>query len=294
MGKIYTIDSEKKLILYTSGSYLFIRTASGNEITKSTLLCNDYAQNLSSVIYHGTIYYSYQNQNGDFLLRSILDPIILYQLSSEELPDFFLPTIFTFNDHLHLLYFIRNPLDETYILKIVLPFEKKEINTCHPPFSSLPYLHLLPHKDRLLISCHSQDTTSLFCVSPDLEFTPVKLYTEAEEKQLLSDYQNLKSETLLQINQIQEEHSLQAQQIKNTAELTIKQLKDTQKQQLLSLAQENMQQLNSLQSELENKLLEKEKIISSITEQYETLMQTALKYKDEASKWYNKFCSRKP
>ena len=87
---------------------------------------------------------------------------------------------------------------------------------------------------------------------------------------------------------------LQAQQIKNTAELTIKQLKDTQKQQLLSLAQENMQQLNSLQSELENKLLEKDKIISSITEQYETLMQTALKYKDEASKWYNKFCSRKP
>ena len=157
MEIIYTGKSGQKLFLYNSDNFIYLRSATGAEISRAILLCNDYADGLSSVIYNDSIHFVYQNLHGNLILRSIMDSNILYQLSSQESPDYKNPKLITYSNHLLLLYFITNPLDNTYQMRLCFPLEKKDIPVAIPAFTILPIIHSFLCNNGLFLFCKSDE-----------------------------------------------------------------------------------------------------------------------------------------
>ena len=82
MGNVYALDSEKNLILYSTGNHICLRTSIGENLTRPVLLCSDFADSLSDIVYNNTVYYTYRNTSQDIIIRSITDLHDLYKISS--------------------------------------------------------------------------------------------------------------------------------------------------------------------------------------------------------------------
>jgi len=246
MEVIYTGKSGQKLFLYNSDSFIYLRSATGAEISRAILLCNDYADGLSSVIYNDSIHFVYQNLHGNLILRSIMDSNILYQLSSQESPDYKNPRLINYSNHLLLLYFINNPLDNTYQMRMCFPLEKKEISAAIPAFATLPIVHSFFCNDGLFLFCKSDE----------------EYYYEIDEHNILNPVHIINHSVLAEFD-----------------------AKETQYHMLYQKEQEQNQILK-------RKIAEQDTIIESIKQQYDELMNTALQYREEAAKWYNKYYSK--
>lgn len=258
MGNVYAVDADKNLILYSTGNYICLRTSVGENLTRPIVLCNDYASDLSDLVYNSTIYYVYQNTNRDIILRSVIEQNNLYVISSRSTPDCFYPQIAAIRKTLILFYFVKNPVNNSYCLKSLLPFQleqkfslpgtlfSSEASPSSPGeavFSSLPALHILPVDGALLVH--------LSCGREEYIFT---------------------------INE-----SLQCDKLNKTQEmLSFAQTERSKSEELFSEAQK---QISKLQSDLSAR----DQLIQSIRRQYEELMSTAIKYREEAVKWHNKF-----
>lgn len=249
METIYTGSSGQKLFLYNSENFIYLRTSSGMDISRPILLCSDYSSGLSSVIFHDSIHFLYQNLHGDLIIRNILDSNILYRLSADKSPDYAAPLLLTFRDRLLLFYFVKNPLDETYLLKLTFPLEMAETDFISPVFPTLPKVQYLHLSDLLIFSCKLPSEYYIYQLNENFECSGVQFVAETALEALKDDLRN-----------------------KFTTELTD--------------YQEAVTVLNK-------KIEEKENLIASIQSQYNELMNTALRYKEEAAKWYHKFYSRK-
>lgn len=249
METIYTGTLGQKLFLYSSENSIYLRTSSGMDISRPVLLCSDYSTGLSSVIFHDSIHFLYQNLQGDLIIRNILDSNILYRLSADKSPDYAAPLLLTFRDRLLLFYFVKNPLDETYLLKIIFPLEMTEITFASPAFPSLPKVQYLQLNDLLVFSCRLTSEYYIYQMNKNFECLEMQFISETALKSLKDDFENKYAKELVDYQE----------------KLTV----------------------------LNKKIEEKEKLIDSIRSQYEELMNTALRYKEEAAKWYHKFYSKK-
>lgn len=249
METIYTGNSGQKLFLYSSENFIYLRTSTGMDISRPILLCSDYTGGLSSVIFHDSIHFLYQNLHGDLIIRNILDSNILYRMSADKSPDYAAPLLLTFKDKLLLLYFVKNPLDETYLLKIIFPFEMTKPEFSSPPFPALPQLQCLNLNDTLIISCRLPEECCIYQLNQDFNCTDVQFLTSESLKSLQNDYKN----------------------------------------QYLQEYSNYRESLDILKKTIE----EKDILIDKISLQYDELMNTALRYKEEAAKWYHKFCTKK-
>lgn len=258
MGNVYAVDAEQNLILYSTGNYICLRTSVKENLTRPIVLCNDYASNLSDLVYNNTIYYVYQNTNQDIILRSVIEQNDLYKISNRNTPDCFYPQIAAIQKTLILFYFVKNPVNNSYCLKSLLPLQPEQklslpgtlFSSKETPdvpsevvFRSLPALHLLPVGEALLVHL-SYDT----------------------------------EEFIFSINE-----SLQCDKLSKNLEMP------SPAQAELDKNKELLAEMQKQISELQSDLLGRDQLIQSIRRQYEELMDTAIKYRDEAVKWHNKF-----
>lgn len=70
MANVYTAGSDRRLIIYSISRYIFLRTAYIDGIERPIMLVSDFLDGLSDVVLGDTIYYAYQNQNGDILVKN--------------------------------------------------------------------------------------------------------------------------------------------------------------------------------------------------------------------------------
>lgn len=219
MGTIFSISPDKSLLLYSVNSSVCLRTATGMEITRPLILCNDFASSLSCVVYHDIPYYTYLNTEGELLLRNVFDNSVLFRLSSNHTLPYHSPLLCVCEEELVLLFFMENPMSGKYLLKYALPLKPDEPSMEISTFSTLPRLQCLSQDSSALLLCSSPQKEELFIKSRDL-FEPVYLKKKQE-------------------------------------------LEESQKQ------------------------------IESAQKQYEELMNTAYRYREEAEKWYTRYYSRK-
>lgn len=219
MGTIFSISPDKNLLLYSVNSSVCLRTATGMEITRPLILCNDFTSSLSCVVYHDIPYYTYLNTEGELLLRNVFDNSILFQLSSNHMLTYHSPLLCVCEEELFLLFFMENPMSGKHILKYTLPLKPGQPSMEISTFSTLPRLQCLSQDSFLLLLCSTPQKEELFIKSGDL-FEPVYLKKKQE-------------------------------------------------------------------------LEEGQKLIESVQKQYEELMNTAYRYREEAEKWYTRYYSGK-
>lgn len=251
MGTIFSISSDKNLLLYSSGSSICLRTSSGLEITRPLILCNDFSSSLSSAVYHDIIYFVYQNTEGDLIFRNVLDNTILFRLYAKDALHYFSPLLILQEEKLMLLFLVENPLSGEYILKYTFPLDTP--NTTHniDTFPTLPQIQWICPGASLLLVCNDYEK-NYFYLKKEGIFQPIIL--------------------------------------KTTKELEIE---NHQKENKIEKIEQELAAISTMLTQKEQELFEKIKTIESAKQQYDNLMNTAYRYKEEAEKWYTKYYSRK-
>lgn len=274
MANVYSIEKEKNLILYSCGKFIYLRVSVADTMDRPIVLSNDFSHSLSDTIYNGTIYYSYINTNGDIVIKSIIDTNALFMLSSKDSPDCFSPHIAILDKKLLLFYFIKNPLDDTFSLKCIYPFEKGQSVQLPLSYKSLPIIKLISTNSSIvLIITDTNDDNAVAGTSP----TTITASDSASNPEIITicsdnNWRRLKDEI----------------SFKQSFEEAIASEKNALSTKMTALEYERnslVQQNNSLIAEIKKR----DQLIESIKSQYNELMQTAIKYRDEANKWHGKF-----
>lgn len=259
MSSIYSLDFQKNLFLYTAENFIFLRNATGEALERAIVLGNDYASDMTDVILDNTLYFAYKNLKKDIVIRSITDLNTLYKLSSQEAPDCLKPSLTILNNQLILFYLVKNPLDNSYCMKSICPFEQERTVLLHKNFSVVPMLHFCPLTNGLLVVMEEAEREEIVYIHND--YTVMQLSSFEEE---LSN----------RIEHMQAEHMAKMQTVENNYT-----------SQLAKTEAGFSAQITALKSEL----YKKNKMIESAKIQYNELMDTATKYRDEALKWREKF-----
>ncbi len=259
MSSIYSLDAQKNLFLYTTDSLICLRNASGEALERAIILCNDYASDMTDTILDKTLYYAYQNQKQDLIVRSITDLNILYKLSSQDTPDCSKPYLTVLNNQLILFYLVKNPLDDSYCIKSICPFATENSVLLPQSFLTQPTLHCIPLKTGLLLVAETAQQQCILLVHNNGTVESLCSF----ENQLNARIEELQKEHASKLSAMENEYAAHLAQVE--AGLT--------------------SQLSSLKSEL----YKRNKMIESAKLQYNELMDTATKYRDEAIKWRSKF-----
>lgn len=210
METIYTGTLGQKLFLYTNNNCIYLRSAIGEDVSRPILLGTDFKDSLSSIVFHDSIHFSYINSQGDVLVRNILDSKIIFRLSCESSPDYISPHLHIFQDNLLLFYFIRNPLNESFLLHAVFPCGGPFFDWTPIPFLTLPQLNCITSASRLFLICTENRELSAFRIHKDLSHEPVQFMTASDIRR--------QNETLLQPkDKLIESMKSQYEELRNTA-----------------------------------------------------------------------------
>lgn len=276
MGNVYAVDTQQNLIIYSAGNNICLRSSVGENLSRPIVLCNDFSSDLSDIVYNNTIYYVYQNTNQDIILRSVIEQDDLYKISSHSTPDCFHPQIAAIQKTLILFYFVKNPVDNRYRLKSLLPFQPEQkfllpetlfasktssSASGEAVFNALPVLRILSAGTSLLVHLSLDTENFIFSINESLQCDRlIPEYAAPIEELAQYKEENRQKQDMLS--------SLQAELDKNK-----------------NLLAETQIQIAELQSSLNGR----DQLIQSIRRQYEELMDTAMKYREEAAKWHQKF-----
>lgn len=267
MGNVYSLDADKNLILYSAGASICLRTSIGSSLTRAVVLCSDYLDNLFDIVYNNTIYYVYRNTSQDIVVKSVTDLRDVYRIKSLDTPDCFLPRIADLAGQLMLFYIIKNPLDESYCLKGIFPFDdEKPLPLPDERFSDMPSFRITALQHSIIIYLSDSKKEIIFRLNENLICET--LTSEAEIK---SRYEEL-------LNQSRTDIDTQKTELEKNKEAL------SQMQAELAAARE---QASQYASELDMR----DKLIESIKNQYNELMDTATQYRAEAIKWHDKYYS---
>lgn len=318
MGNVYSLDTERNLILYRAGTSLYIRSTSGENMTQPVTLCNDYRDSLTDTAYNGTVYYAYRSTKQDLVVRSITDLQKIYLISSREIPDCHDPRLVTFREELVLFYTTKSPLNNAYYLKAVFPL-KPEIRIRLPEtaFPGALNLGILVMADRLIVSVVAQKKELLFLLNHDFEPVICPQDSPALKAQLdeatakLHDMQQKLNDSSAKLHDTQQKlddssaklHDIQ-QKLNTTSDalLNTKQKFSTASEELAQtknsladaqlLSKELKTQNAKLEAELHAQAQSHNETIESIRAQYNELMETATRYREEAVRWHEIACKK--
>ena len=254
MEHIYSTEHNRKLLLYHLNSQIHLRSMNNELIGRPTILCSDFVRDLTATIYNGTIYYAYINTGHNLLVKSITEPNTLFKLENTESLEYFQPQILVFNKQLLLFYTIQNPVDNSYSVKCVFPFQNDISFTIPDSFPLLPKLIVIPADDYVFINIYNDFYHKI--LQMDTEYQCHTLGSRQDFTEERSEDFKQKIEQLEQ--QIEEQNSM-------------------------------IDNLESQLEEKENALRNQSAMIESATKQYNELMDVASQYRDEAVKWRSKF-----
>ena len=322
MEQLYTLTPNKKILLTASSSGLYAHHYQNDRFLRSSLLCSNYEQGLSGVLYNDALYYTYINKEHSLLLRCIGESSLQFRLDGTETISYHSPRLAVFGGFLLLLYLERT--DGTYQLRMRTPFAGLPpiaFPSVHPAsFPGFPDLGVLSSEKYLYLLLSAGDSSFLFRYTTS--FVPEILCSEEELFSRLRPIRDAeKAEFMTQLHQA-EQQAAEQQALLTEKEATLQMLrtrfsekeanlhmqtmllaeKDTELSDTKSRLQQSEEHLHHVQNRLTECDTARREALQNLTHtsgllerakvQYEELMQIALQYKEEAAKWYAKFTDR--
>ena len=270
MGNVYSIDAERNLILYHSGKNIYLRSSTGEALTRAVSLASDYAESLSDTIYQGTIFYAYQNTEQDIIIKNITDTNPYYKINSQDTPDCLQPQLTVFQNMLMLFYLVKNPVNEHYLLKCIFPDNTDKRLPFSEEFTDISVINLVPTTKNLYLHLHTKENNFTLQIDESLSYCQLMPHTTLTTQEA-SQYEN-------RITQLTADHTKELQHQQHQCE-----------EKLASLTLQLKKELSKETEQLRSEIAKRNAIIDSAKRQYDELMNTAIKYRDEAIKWRNKF-----
>ena len=254
MEHIYTTEQNQKLLLYYVNNQIHLRTMNRENISRPNVLCSDYARDLTSTICNGTIYYAYVSTEHSLLVKSITENGSLFRLAHTDSLEYFQPQILVFNKQLLLFYVMQNPVDHSYSVKCVFPFQQEVHVTIPDSFPILPKVAVFPADDYVFINIYNDFFHKILKMDAQYQCSVLGNREDFEEER----------------NEMhaQEMDALNGTMDKLKEDLHIKETQLIERDKLLR---------------------SQNAMIESAKKQYNELMDVASQYREEAIKWRSKF-----
>ncbi len=206
MGNIYPIDAERQMIIYESNNHICLRTVNSLTIGRPAILCSDYLSNLSTTILNNMLYYSYINLENDIVIKNVIDTSILYTLECKDSLTVHTPFISEYNNRLILTYAVKNPLNSSYSVKIIYPFENEAVTEINYTYDEAPNIYHFVLYQSLILVTSTSTTNNIVNVNTDGSFK--ELFDEEIISKKISSYydEEIKNKDII-ISNIKEQYS---------------------------------------------------------------------------------------
>lgn len=124
MSNYYEIEKGRGLFLYTDRGEIQVRQKEGERIFAPVILAKDYERELHDIAYNGSIYFAYINSSGSLVVRSVLGYAFAYEKKTIKGVRYEKPCLMSFYGRL-LLFFSEQSENAEGESKVygILPFE---------------------------------------------------------------------------------------------------------------------------------------------------------------------------
>ena len=165
MGNIYTVDSERKIFIYDSLYNICLRTVNYSSLGRPVILCNDFKEALSTTLLNDIIYYSYKNIENDIVIKNVISTTTLFIVEGKDSLEIIEPFILTFNNKSLLTYIIKNPINSSYSIKSVYPFENNESIEFPMSYNIIPVISYLLTDNSIFFIIKEASEEKIFKIS---------------------------------------------------------------------------------------------------------------------------------
>ena len=287
MTQLHETIEDRGLILYTSKKQILLRQKNGALFLQPKVVAVDYQRDLADIEYNSTLYYSYINEDGALLIRSLLSEVIPYKLEAGQGQTITKPLLVSRKGKLLLFFLIGETKQPTSLTSTSFSSPGTDVSQSASSQADLlpasDYVSvkteytlycLLPYEDAKLLGKWQLDSTSPTYQVVAVDIDLYVFIAQNGSPQFFHMNPELQVEPLHLCPPLPDPSALEERD--KTIEM--------QQSQILSL----QAQMKDLQAQLEKKQKEcsyyQTQLDSAIT-QYNELMEVAQKYKDEVMKY---------
>lgn len=290
MGQIFEVEGGWKLVMYSYGKRIFSKAFQNGIPEKNRVLTDDYVGELSVVQCNDLLYYGYRNRRGDYVIYRLSDKNKVYILQESLAKKYMKIQLISWKQKLLLFAVYQNKNTGEYEIggSFLGQTDSHKMKfadfTLKRTFLQCPQLQFISIKEALLLIVHESVKSNnrlikgnyqiginanVECFCWEKNGDAAKLHSE----DVWREYMAKKWEERIQKVHLQDEE-------KNRM---IQQL-----QQELKKTKRHMEEVQKKCGKLEMDIRQKDEILDSVKQQYEELMQTAIKYRDVAKHWKSK------
>lgn len=281
MSYLYETAGGQGFFIYKNQNEIILRKKEGHQFYLPVVMVRDYKSGLNDTVYNSAIYYTYINENGAIVVRSVLEYVFPFERQAGENVTYDFPRLAAFYGRLILFYMEKYILEgEThYRLHGILPYEsQREIFNVDLRNEETQY-KVVCLNERLLVSVENEKGYVLYEIAKDLQIVAHgKIEGLDKHDDKLSD-RNYEQEACDEENGIRK-NSMEAAGDENTDKESTS--RESDKEQELALLKssilEQQKEIDFYKSQIE-----------SAKRQYQELMQVAEQYRQEANHWSRKF-----
>lgn len=286
MSYLYETAGGQGFFIYKNQNEIILRKKEGHQFYLPVVMVRDYKSGLNDTVYNSAIYYTYINESGAIVVRSVLEYVFPFERQAGENVSYDSPRLAAFYGRLILFYMEKNTAEgEThYRLHGILPYEgEREIFNVDLRNEETQYKAVCLN-ERLLVSVENEKGYILYEVAKDLQVVAYgrignvdvdgegdkgndKIYKMKVDDEKIGARENDKGKKLKNnmANTDKESTSMESD-------------KEQELAMLKSSILEQQKEINFYKSQIE-----------SAKRQYQELMQVAEQYRQEANHWSRKF-----
>lgn len=281
MNKIFDTGDGRKLALFENKNMIYMNIISGDYQRRPVLLSGDFEKELTSCILNNKLYYAYISTTNHIKVKSIDDSQTKWEF--DEPADALFLTVY----------------DQTLILFYIKPDENSDNEITdresYTYLSSNIRCHTLSGKaamgsTAILMNLYEKENLPKpyadYCIKTQIEHQVNENTLQIKKEYLFSITADLEEKYA-------EKQNLIKQGFEERLAATEASLNQQHKEEIAEKEAQALQRETTLKTEYDKKIKELNTTISSIKLQYEQLMTTANRYKEDAAKWYDLYTKKR-
>ena len=186
MSYLYETAGGQGFFIYKNQNEIILRKKEGHQFYLPVIMVRDYKSGLNDTVYNSAIYYTYINENGALVVRSVLEYVFPFERQAGENVSFNSPSLTAFYGRLILFYMEKNTGDgvENYRLHGILPYEgEREILNVDLGNKEALY-KVVGLNERMLVSVENEKGYVLYEASNDLQLVAQDRVENRNEQEL--------------------------------------------------------------------------------------------------------------
>lgn len=186
MSYLYETAGGQGFFIYKNQNEIILRKKEGHQFYLPVIMVRDYKNGLNDTVYNSAIYYTYINENGALVVRSVLEYVFPFERQAGENVSFNSPSLTAFYGRLILFYMEKNTGDgvENYRLHGILPYEgEREILNVDLGNKEALY-KVVCLNERMLVSVENEKGYVLYEASNDLQLVAQDRVENRNEQEL--------------------------------------------------------------------------------------------------------------